>query len=262
MSCSVFLPTADIPRFVGESNVDIGITSQDVVFESGMQSLTKEMLLLEFGRCKLQVQVPVNSKIEREEDLAGKRIATSFETIAGEHFGKIDRRMDTKTKIEYLSGSVETACTLGLAEGIVDLVESGETIRVAGLKPISTIMSSEAVLILSPRPRKPHMSTLVEQLKSRLAGVVASSKYMLCQYNVRRTDLAQAKEITPGRRSATMSSLDGKEWVAVSSMVEQERVAVVMDHLQAVGAEDIIMMKIENCRVQSLECVEAKTAQK
>ncbi|KAG9098165.1 ATP phosphoribosyltransferase (ATP-PRTase) (ATP-PRT) [Ceratobasidium sp. UAMH 11750] len=114
----VFLPTADIPRFVGQSNVDIGITGQDVVLESGMQSLTKEMLQLGFGRYKLQVQVPANSKIECEEDLAGKKIARSFETIAGEHFGKIDRRMGTKTKIEYLSGSVETACTLGLAEGI------------------------------------------------------------------------------------------------------------------------------------------------
>ncbi|KAG8721147.1 ATP phosphoribosyltransferase (ATP-PRTase) (ATP-PRT) [Ceratobasidium sp. 394] len=114
----VFLPAADIPRFVGQSNVDISITGQDVVLESGIQSLTKEMLRLGFGRCKLQVQVPANSKIEREEDLAGRRIATSFETIAGEHFGKIDRRMGTKTRIEYLSGSVETACTLGLAEGI------------------------------------------------------------------------------------------------------------------------------------------------
>ncbi|KAG9083220.1 hypothetical protein FS749_006211 [Ceratobasidium sp. UAMH 11750] len=114
----VFLPASDIPRFVGESNVDIGITGQDVVLESGMQSLTKEMLRLGFGRCKLQVQVPEGSKIEREEDLAEKRIATSFEAVAGEHFGRIDARMGTKTKIEYLSGSVETACTLGLAEGI------------------------------------------------------------------------------------------------------------------------------------------------
>ncbi|KAG8696252.1 hypothetical protein FRC08_007280 [Ceratobasidium sp. 394] len=245
----VFLPASDIPRFVGESNVDIGITGQDVVLESGMQSLTKEMLRLGFGRCKLQVQVPEGSKIEREEDLAEKRIATSFEAVAGEHFGRIDARMGTKTKIEYLSGSVETACTLGLAEGIVDLVESGETMRAAGLKPISTIMSSEAVFIVSSDTKKPHMSAPVEQLKSRLAGVVASSKYVLCQFNIRRVDLPRAKAVTPGRRGATVSPLDQEDWVAVSSMVEREKAAVVMDHLQAVGAEDIFLTNIENCRV-------------
>ncbi|KAG9118296.1 hypothetical protein FRC07_007259, partial [Ceratobasidium sp. 392] len=245
----VFLPAADIPRFVGESNVDLGITGQDVIPESRMQDLTKEILPLGFGQCKLQVQVPVHSGIEREEQLAGKRIATSFETIAGEYFGKIDVQTGTKTRIEHIGGSVETACTLGLADGIVDLVESGETMRAAGLKPISTVMSSEAVLILSSRPKKPHMLPLVEQLKSRLAGVIASSKYVLCQYNVRREDLPKAKTVTPGRRSITVSPLDNKEWVAVSSMVEREEAATVMDGLQAVGAEEIIMLKIENCRV-------------
>ncbi|KAG8794551.1 ATP phosphoribosyltransferase (ATP-PRTase) (ATP-PRT) [Ceratobasidium sp. 428] len=262
----VFLPAADIPRFVGESNVDIGITGQDVIFESNMQNSIEEILPLGFGRCKLQVQVPMDSGIKREEELAGKRIATSFEVVVGNHFDKIDKQMGTKTRLEHIGGSVETACTLGLADGIVDLVgtvplffssepelttalESGETMRAAGLKPLSTILSSEAVLILSSRPKKPHMLALVEQLKSRLAGVIASSKYLLCQYNIRRENIPLAKEITPGRRSATVSPLDQEGWVAVSSMVERERAATVMDELQAVGAEEIIMTNIENCRV-------------
>ncbi|CAE6451318.1 unnamed protein product [Rhizoctonia solani] len=194
----VFLPAADIPRFVGESNVDMGITGQDVIFESKMQALTTESLALGFGRCKLQVQVPVSSGIDRIEDLAGKRIATSFESVAREHFEVIDARLGTKTVVEHLSGSVETACALGLADGIVDLVESGETMRAAGLKAIATIMSSEAVLISSSTPKKPHMLSVAEQLKSRLAGVVASAKYILCQYNIRRTDLEVARKITPG----------------------------------------------------------------
>ncbi|EUC59852.1 ATP phosphoribosyltransferase [Rhizoctonia solani AG-3 Rhs1AP] len=158
----VFLPAADIPRFVGESNVDMGITGQDVILESKMQELTTESLALGFGRCKLQVQVPMSSGIERIEDLAGKKIATSFDSVAREHFGKIDARLGTTTVVEYLSGSVETACALGLAEGIVDLVESGETMRAAGLKPIETIMSSEAVLISSSMSKKPHMLSVVE----------------------------------------------------------------------------------------------------
>ncbi|CAE7096305.1 unnamed protein product [Rhizoctonia solani] len=245
----VFLPAADIPRFVGESNVDMGITGQDVILESKMQNLTTESLALGFGRCKLQVQVPVSSGMERIEDLAGKKIATSFESVATDYFGEIDARLGTKTVVEYLSGSVETACALGLADGIVDLVESGETMRAAGLKPIGTIISSEAVLISSSSPKKPHMSSVMEQLRSRLAGVVASSKYILCQYNIRRVDLPVAKKITPGRRAATVSALDDADWVAVSSMVEKDKVASVMDQLQVVGAEDIFLLKIDNCRV-------------
>ncbi|KAG9126239.1 hypothetical protein FRC07_004293 [Ceratobasidium sp. 392] len=245
----VFLPAADIPRFVGESNVDLGITGQDVILESKMQTSTKEILPLGFGQCKLQVQVPVRCGIEREKELAGKRIATSFEVVAGEYFDRIDAHTGTKTRIEHIGGSVETACILGLADGIVDLVESGETMRAAGLKPIGTIMSSEAVLIFSSRPKKPHMLALVKQLKSRLAGVVASSKYVLCQYNVRRDDLPKTKAVTPGRRSITVSLLDKEGWVAVSSMVGWEKAAMVMDGLQAVGAEESIMLKIENCRV-------------
>ncbi|CCO36082.1 ATP phosphoribosyltransferase [Rhizoctonia solani AG-1 IB] len=121
--------------------------------------------------------------------------------------------------------------------------------RAAGLRPIETIMHTEAVLIASSLPKKPSMLEVVDQIKSRLAGVVASSKYILCQYNVRRVDLAVAKSITPGRRSATVSSLDNDAWVAVSSMVEKEKAASVMDELQKIGAEEIILLKIDNCRV-------------
>ncbi|CAE6338435.1 unnamed protein product [Rhizoctonia solani] len=245
----VFLPAADIPRFVGESNIDMGITGQDVILESKMQDLTTESLSLGFGRCKLQVQVPVSSDINCIEDLAGKRIVTSFESITQDYFKKIDLRLGTTTVAEYISGSVEAACALGLADGIVDLVESGETMRAAGLRPIETIMHTEAVLIASSLPKKPSMLEVVDQIKSRLAGVVASSKYILCQYNVRRVDLAVAKSITPGRRSATVSSLDNDTWVAVSSMVEKEKAASVMDELQKIGAEEIILLKIDNCRV-------------
>ncbi|CUA71820.1 ATP phosphoribosyltransferase [Rhizoctonia solani] len=176
-----------------------------------MESLTTECLALGFGKCKLQVQVPASGGIEHVEDLAGKKIATSFDSIARQYFGEIDDRLGTKTVVEYLSGSVETACALGLADGIVDLVESGETMRAAGLKPIGTIMSSEAVLISSSTPKKIHMLSVGEQLRSRIAGVVASAKYILCQYNIRRTDLSVARKITPGRRSATVSALDDAE---------------------------------------------------
>ena len=118
----VFLPAADIPRFVGEGNVDLGITGQDMVAEAGNGGLVREELALGFGKCKLQVQVPEGSGMERVEDLVGKKVATSFEILAGEYFAPLDEREGKKTTIEYVGGSVEAACALGLADGIVDLV--------------------------------------------------------------------------------------------------------------------------------------------
>jgi len=249
----VFPPAADIPRFVGEGNVDLGITGQDVILESEMENHTRQLLPLGFGKCKLQVQVPECSPIKSEAELAGKRVVTSFEVLADKHFAKIDaaanRTGEDRTKIEYVGGSVEAACALGLADGIVDLVESGETMRAAGLHAISTLMTSEAVLITSATPKHPNLQPLLERLTSRIAGFIASQKYILCQYNIHRSKLDEATKITPGRRAATVSPLDDGEWVAVSSMVERARVADVMDQLVAVGAEDVFIIKLNNCRV-------------
>jgi ATP phosphoribosyltransferase len=119
---SVFLPAADIPSFVGKGNVDLGITGHDVILEAAMQNHVSEALKLEFGQCALQVQVPESGSIQTVEDLAGKRIVTSFEVLAKEYFGKLDDRLqlsgENRTQIEYVGGSVETACALGLADGI------------------------------------------------------------------------------------------------------------------------------------------------
>lgn len=120
----VFLPASDIPRFVGEGNVDIGITGQDRIEESQMWPYVNEVLKLGFGKCKLQVQVPEYGPIQSVEGLAGRRVATSFSTVGGGYFKELDKRVGeetgtpVETKIEYVGGSVEAACALGLAEGI------------------------------------------------------------------------------------------------------------------------------------------------
>jgi ATP phosphoribosyltransferase len=114
----VFLPAADIPRFVGEGNVDLGITGQDMVAEAAVSSLISEVLPLGFGKCKLQIQVPEKSNIKTVADLVGKKVVTSFEVLAGEYFGKLDKEAGKSTLIEYIGGSVEAACALGLADGI------------------------------------------------------------------------------------------------------------------------------------------------
>jgi len=119
---SIFLPASDIPSFVGKGNVDLGITGKDVILEAEMQNHVEEVLCLNFGKCSLQVQVPESSPYKCAADLAGKRVVTSFEVLAGHYFSKVDDELnligDGRTKIEYVGGSVEAACSLGLADGI------------------------------------------------------------------------------------------------------------------------------------------------
>jgi ATP phosphoribosyltransferase len=121
--------------------------------------------------------------------------------------------------------------------------------RAAGLHPIATLLQSQAVLIASSTPKHQHLEPLIATITSRIAGVLASSKYVICQYNTTREHLHACTAITPGRRAATISPLEDEGWVAVSSMVERSRVADVMDELVKAGAEDVLITKLENCRV-------------
>ncbi|CAZ85100.1 unnamed protein product [Tuber melanosporum] len=243
----VFLPAADIPVFVGEGRVGLGITGQDQVAES--QADVEELMELGFGKCKLQVQVPEKGPIQVPRELIGKNIVTSFTLLASEYFARATPRAikvdGTVTRIKYVGGSVEAACALGVADGIVDLVESGETMRAAGLKPIATILTTGAVLIKSKHPSNP---TLVKTIESRIRGVIVAKKYVLCTYNISRDKLAAVTKVTPGKRAPTITQLDEYGWVSVSAMVEKSSIATVMDRLEETGAEDILVTQISNSR--------------
>ncbi|KAI0508416.1 hypothetical protein F5B22DRAFT_405015 [Xylaria bambusicola] len=282
----IFLPAADIPTFVGEGQVDLGITGLDQVQEhdagvralyrarrfsgeitmeqevahNGSGSGCETVLELGFGACKLQVQVPQNGAYNSPKDLIGKNIGTSFVHLAQKYFANLELEVDSanaqadqpaeftnklRTQIIELSGSVEAACALGVADGIVDLVESGETMKAAGLKPIDTVVESSAILIKSRNPSNPE---LVELIAQRIRGVIAANKYVLCQYNIQRSTLAEATKIAPGKRAPTVTSLDEEGWVAVSVMVEKKRIAPIMDELSKIGAHDILVLDIKNSR--------------
>lgn len=282
----IFLPAADIPTFVGEGRVDLGITGEDQVQEhdagvraanrarrgsSGLvspdggddgeqkQRGCETVLDLGFGACKLQVQVPQKGSFASPADLVGKNIGTSFVHLAEKYFANLEQaaRLNggagdgtsappkLRTKIIELSGSVEAACALGVADGIVDLVESGETMKAAGLMAIDTVVESSAILIKSKSPSNPE---LVELIASRIRGVITAQRYVLCQYNVERSRLADATAITPGKRAPTITAIDQEGAVAVSAMVEKKRIAPVMDELTKVGATDILVLDIHNAR--------------
>ncbi|KEF51979.1 ATP phosphoribosyltransferase [Exophiala aquamarina CBS 119918] len=261
----IFLPAADIPTFVGEGKVDLGITGRDQVAEHdthlplGEESGVVEVMDLGFGACKLQVQVPEKGPLQEVKDLVGKNVVTSFTGLAEDYFARLEghgSRKESvngtespvpklKTKIKFVGGSVEAACALGVADGIIDLVESGETMRAAGLKAIDTVVESTAVLIKS---RSVSNEKLVSLIEARIRGVIAAQRYILCQYNVPRAKLPEATKITPGKRAPTITALEEPEWVAVSSMVEKKKIATVMDDLTSVGATDILVLDIANSR--------------
>lgn len=125
----VFLPAADIATFVGEGNVDLGITGVDVVEES--QVVVERVVDLGFGKCKLCVQAQVSKNIKDAAELAGGRIVTSFPHLTKNFFDPLDKEKGVATRIKFVRGSVEAACGLGLADAVVDLVETGTTMRVS-----------------------------------------------------------------------------------------------------------------------------------
>ncbi|GAA89674.1 DNA mismatch repair protein Msh3, partial [Aspergillus luchuensis IFO 4308] len=251
----IFLPAADIPTFVGEGRVDLGITGRDQIAEHdallprGEVSNVEEVMDLGFGGCKLQVQVPEKGDITEAKQLIGRNIVTSFTALTEAFFAKLEGKSDAdkselSTKIKYVGGSVEAACALGVADGIVDLVESGETMKAAGLKAIDTVIETISVLVKSKKTQNP----LVDLIASRIRGVITAQKYVLCQYNIPRGELATASKITPGKRAPTVTALEEDGWVAVSSMVEKKKIATVMDDLTKVGATDILVLNIANSR--------------
>ncbi|XP_004346675.2 ATP phosphoribosyltransferase [Capsaspora owczarzaki ATCC 30864] len=214
---------------VQESNVDV-----------------QELLQLGFGKCKLCVQAPIKSNIKNPKDLCGKRIVTSFPTLAAKYFKELD---PTKTtSIHYVSGSVEAACALGLADGIVDLVETGDTMRAAGLEVVSEIMTTEALLVANPHTAH---KELVDTFRKRIAGALTAERHVMIEYNVERARLAEAVKITPGKKSPTLSPLDDANWVAVKCLILLSESNTKMDQLEKIGARDILIYNIHNCRVSN-----------
>lgn len=261
----IFLPAADIPTFVGEGKVDLGITGIDQVAEHdaqltfGESSNVEQVLDLGFGKCKLQVQVPENGGIKDPKDLIGRNVVTSFTALTEDYFAKLETgrgRSESingtmspvpklRTRVKYVGGSVEAACALGVADGIVDLVESGETMRAAGLCAIDTVVESTAVLIQS---KSTSNQKLVNLITARIRGVIQAQRFVLCTYNIPASHLEEATKITPGQRAPTITNLAEEGWLAISVMIEKSKLAGVMDRLEEVEAQDILVTPLINSR--------------
>ena len=235
-----FLRTEDIPVLCAEGAIDMGITGSDLIAES--QAEVERRLDLGVGQCKLSICVPDDAPYTSPKQLAGKRIATSFPNNTAAYL----RQHGATAHLVNLNGSVESMIALGVADAIVDLVETGSTLAANRLKILTDIGSYQTVLIQNGRKR---MTETADRVVRRLEGVVIARAYSLLEYNVPRAKLAEAESITPGFRSPTVSALEDPSWCAVRAMVKRSEVMQIMEKLEALGAGAILETEIKNCRL-------------
>lgn len=235
-----FLRTDDIPVLCAEGAIDMGITGSDLVAESGVELDTR--LKLGVGKCRLAVCVPQESTISEPGQLDGCRVATSFPRVTAQYM----QQHSANVHLVPISGSVEIMISLGVADAIVDLVETGSTLAANHLRILSEIGRYETVLIQNRAAREAEMA---DRIVRRLEGIVIARSYSLLEYNVPRKNLAEAEKLTPGFNSPTVNSLEDPQWCAVQVMVRRSDVVDVMEQLEAVGATAILETPINNCRL-------------
>ncbi len=237
----IFLRTDDIPILCAEGAIDLGITGSDLVDESGTDIQIR--MPMGVGHCRLSLCVPEDSPITDASQLNGKRIATSFPHVTRKYLAE----HQAEAHMVELGGSVEIMISLGVADAIVDLVETGSTLAANRLRIMSDLGHYETVLVQNPKTcRDPDMA---DRIARRLEGVVIARDYSLLEYNILRDKLSLAEGITPGFTSPTISALETSGWCAVRVMVKRQEVIAVMERLEAIGASAILETAINNCRL-------------
>jgi len=236
----IFLRTDDIPVLTAEGAIDLGITGADLVAESGASLVHR--LDLGIGSCRLALCVGEDSSVTDARQLAGKRVATSFPRITRQWLAE----RGVEAHFVELSGSVEIMINLGVADAIVDLVETGSTLAANRLHVLDEIGRYETVLVQNHSVRD---AATADRIVRRLEGIVIARNWSLLEYNVPRSRLAEAEKITPGFNSPTVSGLEDPDWCAVRSMVKRGDAHAIMERLEIIGASAIIETQIANCRL-------------
>jgi ATP phosphoribosyltransferase len=240
-----YLRPRDIAVYVAAGTLDVGITGRDMLLETAPADgpAAVEVMPLGFGRSSFRFAAPVESDIDDVGMLAGKRIATAYPVLL-QRF--LDER-GIKAGVVKLDGAVETACRLGVADAVCDVVETGTTLRAAGLHIIGPpVLTSEAVLV---RREGAEEIPAVAQLRRRLRGVLVARQYVLLDYDCPNELLEKATAITPGLEGPTVSPLQTPGWSAVRAMVAQSDTNRLMDELWALGARAILVTSIHACRI-------------
>jgi ATP phosphoribosyltransferase len=235
-----YLRPRDIALYVGEGTLDLGITGRDMLLDS--RASATEVLALGFGTSRFRFAAPTGSGLT-VESLDGKRLATSYPGLVESYLAE----RGVHSRLIRLDGAVETAIRLGVADVIADVVETGTTLRQAGLELFGEpILQSEAILIKRTGAEPPAGLDLIER---RLNGVLVARNYVMMDYDVNDAVVEAACAITPGLESPTVSPLARQGWHAVRAMVPRKQAQQIMDDLWALGARAILVTDIAACRI-------------
>ncbi len=234
----LFLRDDDIPGYVEDAVADLGIVGQNVLEEKGKHADIIEKL--GFSKCRLSIAVPKDYNYESIKSLSGKNIATSYPKILGDFL----KKNNVSAHIHEISGSVEIAPNIGLAEGICDLVSSGSTLISNGLKEAEIILHSQALLI-GNKSLSATKKELVEQLLFRIKSVqrAKNTKYILL--NAPTSSVDTIISLLPGVKSPSVMPLAEEGWVSLHSVVKENEFWEIVEKLKAAGAEGILVMPIE-----------------
>jgi ATP phosphoribosyltransferase len=234
-----FLRPRDIAVYVGQGTLDVGITGRDLLLDAEVEA--EELLPLGFAASTFRFAGPVGD-FTAVEQLEGKRLATSYDGLLRGYLAE----RGIKAKVVRLDGAVESSVRLGVADAIADVVETGNTLKAAGMEIFGEpILRSESVLI----GRKGEQNPAAEVLIRRLQGVLVARQYVLMDYDIRKELVDQASQLTPGLESPTVSPLRDSDWVAVRSMVPKKQTNRIMDELYDLGARAILVSSIHACRI-------------
>ncbi|HVB31781.1 MAG TPA: ATP phosphoribosyltransferase [Gemmatimonadaceae bacterium] len=240
---ALFVRAQDIPEFVADGAADAGVTGWDLVRESGRP--VRVVADLEFGRCRLAVAAREDSGIQRVADVpSGTRVATTFPRITAAFFAENDRAVE----VVPISGAAEIAPHIGIADVIVDLVSTGSTLRVNGLREVATVLESTARLIVADDAS--HLDEVqhqaVEELAAALLSVLRARSQRYLMANVPRDQMPRVREVMPGLNGPTVIDiLNGGTMVAVHAVVPAAGVYRTIARLKALGAEGILITRIE-----------------
>ena len=234
----LYLRDDDIPQTVSCGIADLGIVGFNEVAERGYP--VEVFQHLEFGKCRLSLAIPKYIEYSGPEFFEGKRIATSYPGILDRYF----KERNISCEIREIAGGVEISPSIGLADGIFDIVSSGSTLVQNGLAEVEKVMDSDAVLIGTPGLCEEKMQT-VRTLMSRFTSVLRSrgKKYMLV--NVPNDKIEEALKIIPSMKSPTLLPLADKGWSTIHAVIDEEDVWDKADRLKQIGAEDILILSME-----------------
>ena len=239
---ALFVRAQDIPEFVADGAADAGVTGFDLIQESGRA--LDELADLEFGRCRLAVAAREDSGVVALEDIgAGMRVATVFPRITRQFFAA----RGAEVEVVPVSGAAEIAPHIGIADVIVDLVSTGSTLRVNGLREVATVLESTSRLISTPAVRADAArARALDELVGALSSVLAARGKRYVMANVPRTRLEEVKRVVPGLNGPTVIDImNGGEYVAVHSVVSAATIYRTIADLKALGAEGILVTRIE-----------------